>query len=129
MESTVQELNGSSFHKLLKKSKKLLVVEFYTVTCPNCRAMAPVLEKLGKELKDAIVIGRINAEIETTLAATYGIMGVPTFKFFCNGRPVGESVGAVPKNILRNTITDLLERRTDCIQKSSPLRFEITGYG
>ena len=38
----VIELDDNSFDDTVNKSDKLIIVEFYTTTCPNFRAIAPV---------------------------------------------------------------------------------------
>jgi len=129
LESKVRELTGLSFQDILDTTKKLVVVEFYTSTCPNCRIMEPVLEEIAEELKEIAEFTRVNAQTNPALAASHGIMGVPTFKFFCQGRSIGELVGALPATILRNTIKDLVKRRSECISKSTPVSYEIDGYG
>ena len=40
MEDNIKELNDKSFDETLKGSDKLVIVEVYNNTCPNCRAIA-----------------------------------------------------------------------------------------
>ncbi len=129
MEGEIHELDMDSFAKMTAGTKDLVVVEFYTTVCPNCRAMEPVLKDLAKELRGVAVFGRVNAQVHQQLAAKYGVMGVPTFKFFCGGRPVGEDIGAMPATLLRNTIKDLVKRKRECITRSTPISYEMDGYG
>ncbi len=129
MESEIKELDMSSLDKVLKSTEKLIIVEFYTNTCPNCRAIAPVYANLSKELSRDAVFTQINAQVNTELASRYGVMGVPTFRFFCKERPIGEIVGEVNATILRNTIKDFIKHRTECISKSTSLSYEMDGYG
>ena len=129
MTTAIKELDQESFSSLIEKTDKLVIVEFYTTTCPNCRAIEPVYQQLSKELQDKAEFTRVNAQFHAVLASSYGVRGVPTFKFFCKGRPVWEIVGAVNETILRNTIKDLIRHRLECVSRSTPLGFEFTGYG
>ena len=129
MEGDVLELTGTTFPKVVEGSKELVVIEFYTTTCPNCRIMEPIIRELAKELKDTAVFGRVNAQVERSLAMRYGVMGVPTFKFFCSGKPIAEDVGAMPNTLLMNTIKDLIHRRRECISGSTRISYEMDGYG
>jgi len=129
MTETPNELDQESFNSLISSTQKLVIVQFYTPTCPNCKAIEPVFRELAGELSKEAVFGKLNAAHYGVVAARYGIRGVPTFKFFCKGRPIWEVVGAVNETIFRNTIKDILRYRSECVTRSSPLTFELTGYG
>ena len=129
MEGAIKDINESDFDKLLDDQEDFISVMFYTTTCPNCKAIAPVYEELAKELGRDGIFTKINTERNTNIALRFGVMGVPTFKFFCKKRPVGELVGAINTTILRNTIKDIIRHRNECINKSTRLSYEMDGYG
>ena len=129
MSREVKELNDESFDKFLSSTDKFVAVMFYTTTCPNCRAIAPVYEELGEELKRDAIFSRINAQQNGIISSRFGIMGVPTFKFFCNNKPIGELVGAINRTLLRNTIKDLIRHKNECVNKSTRISWEMDGYG
>ncbi|MEE9151214.1 MAG: thioredoxin family protein [Thermoplasmata archaeon] len=129
MDADIKELDENSFDEILKSTEKLIIVEFYTTICPNCRVIAPVYADLAKELQSEAIFSKVNSQQNVKISSRYGIMGVPTFKFFCKGRPIGELVGAIHATILRNTIKDLIKHRHECASKSTTLVFEIDGYG
>jgi thiol-disulfide isomerase/thioredoxin len=128
MEGKIKDLNKAAFNTLLKEEERLIIVEFYTSTCPNCAAIAPVYAELSEELHKSAAFTMVNAETFQELAMRYGVLGVPTFKFICNGRPVGELVGSINATLLRNTIKDIIRHKNECISKSTPLVYEIDGY-
>jgi len=129
MPSSVQELTEDNFDTSLKGSDKLVIVEFYTFTCVNCMAMRPVYEALAAELEKYALFARINVAESQSIAMKYGIMGVPTFKFFCGQRPIGELVGETNATILGNTIKDFVRYKNECVSKSTPIIYEMDGYG
>jgi thioredoxin 1 len=129
MEDNIKELNDESFDVTLKNTDKLIIVEFYNTTCPNCQAIAPVYSELSKELEKEAVFTRINVEQNMAIAARYGVMGVPTFKFLCKTKPIGEIVGSVHATMLRNTIKDYIRHRLECVSKSTSIVYELDGYG
>lgn len=129
MSENVKELDEKLYNDTLKSTEKLVIVEFYTSTCPNCQSIAPTYTELSKELQHYAIFTKVNAEINTSIASHNGIMGVPTFKFFCKTRPIGELVGSVNATLLRNTIKDLIKHRNECISKSTPISYDIDGYG
>ena len=129
MNTTIRELDQESLSSLVRTSDRLVIVEFYTSTCPNCRAIEPVYQHLSQELGREAVFARVNAGVHVATATSYGVRGVPTFKFFCKGRPISEIVGAINETLLRNTIKALVRHRLECVSKSTPIGFELTGYG
>ncbi len=124
----LMELDTKSFDPHLKKVDRPLVVMFYTDRCPNCAAIAPVYRTLADELDAHAVFARLNAQRSPVIASRYGVMGVPTFKIFCDGRPISELVGGVNETLLRNTIKDVVRHRTECISRSTPVNYEMDGY-
>ena len=129
MPGKVVELSDGSFDDVLNNTEHLLIVEFVTSTCPNCAAIAPVYAQLSEEMHKNASFVVINAEHNQRTAQRYGVLGVPTFKFFCAGQPIGELVGAVNETMLRNTIKDIIRHKTECVSKTTPLTYEIDGYG
>lgn len=129
MAGKIREIDEKEFVNILKKEDKLIIVQFYTNTCPNCAAIAPTYIKLSEELHKNAAFTKVNAEANQNLAMKYGILGVPTFKFFCSGQPVGELVGSINATLLRNTIKDYIRHRTECVSKTTPLVWEMDGYG
>jgi thioredoxin 1 len=129
MASTIKELDDSTLEKEMAATGKLVVVEFYTDTCPNCKAMEPVFRQLSDELAKDAVFAKVNAQHSLKSARKHGVFGVPTFKFFCGGQPIGELVGAINATMLRNTVKDLIRHRNECIEKSTRISWDMDGYG
>jgi thioredoxin-like negative regulator of GroEL len=128
MGDKIRDLGGNEFDETINETDKLVIVQFYTTTCPNCKAVAPVYSKLSSEHDLDAVFAQLNVENNAAIASRYGVMGVPTFKFFCKGNPIGELVGAINATLLRNTIKDLIRHRNECYSKSTKIAYEIDGY-
>jgi len=125
---TIKEISEKNFKQTVEMADKMVIVEFFTNTCVNCAAIAPVYAKLSDEYKEQAVFTKLNANSNPDLVKKFGVMGTPTFKFFCHGRPIGEIVGAVNATLLNNQIKDFLRHQLDCISKITPLPVEIDGY-
>jgi len=126
----VRDIGQSEFDPEIEKSQnKLVVVEFYTTTCPNCAAMVPVFEEVASLMAKDAVFFTVNANENQELAMRFGVMGVPAFKFFCNGKEVAGTVGATNVTALSNTVKDLVKYGTQCISNSTILKYEMDGYG
>ncbi len=65
--------------------------------------VAPIIEEIAKELKDAKV-GKVNVDEQSELAAEYRIMSIPTLMVFKDGAVVKKAVGAVSKAEILNLL-------------------------
>jgi len=129
MGGNVKDLDLGKFEQALDVGDKLVVVEFYSNNCAFCAAVAPIYEALSAEMGEEAVFARINAQENPALATKFGVMGTPTFKFFCRKQAIGDIVGEVNITLLRNSIKDFIRHRTECPFGVTPLKFEIDGYG
>lgn len=125
MYGNIEEINAIEFKDRVLSSERLVVLEFWHKNCPHCRAIAPVYDELALEYGDKLEFIRLNvfeSPKNQQLAAKYGIMGTPTFLFFCGGRPVNGVVGALPKEDLAQAIEFTIQKHRDCTKKSTPLK-------
>jgi len=121
----VVETDVVSWSQEVLDSKELVLVEFWHPQCPYCLVLDPVYVELAKEYAGRLKFVKFNVmdtQQSQELAAKYGIMGTPTLKFFCQGRPVQDIVGVLEKEYLRQGIEFALKKHNDCAQKSTPLK-------
>jgi thioredoxin-like negative regulator of GroEL len=90
--------------------------------------MKPYFEEYAIEYKDKIQFAEIDISKSQTIASRYGVMGTPTFKFFCKGKPINELVGAIYPAILKKTIEISLEHGSRCAEKTTWVDSSISGY-
>jgi len=124
----VIELNDAKWEKNVQKGEKPVMVMFYSNTCPHCHEMKPHFEKYSNEFKGKVVFAKVNIMDNPTIVHRYGIMGTPTFKFFCKGQPVQELVGAVYPSLLKKTIEDSLQHSSQCVKNTTWIDYGINGY-
>lgn len=91
------DVTKSNFEQEVLKAETPVIVDFWAAWCGPCRAISPVVEELGKEYAGKAKVVKINVDEENELAMQFGIMSIPTLKFFKGGKIVGEIVGAAPK--------------------------------
>jgi len=96
-----------SFQAEVLESERPVVVDFWAAWCGPCRVMSPILEELAAERPDLRVV-KIDVDANQAVAARYGVLGMPTFMVFRDGAPVGQIVGARPKQRLVADLDALL---------------------
>ena len=128
-ENDIVELNDSNWEKEIEKGDKSCVVMFSSPTCPYCRQMRPHFEEYSKEYKDKVIFAEVDISQSPTIASRYGVMGTPTFKFFCKGKPVHELVGSVYPTLIKKAVDESLEHGEKCADSATWIDPGITGYG
>jgi len=79
------------------------------------------MQELFKLYGDRVKFLQIDALANREIAERYGIMGTPTLKFMCSGRPVGEIIGYLPRNQIAAKIEDALDSYRMCLEQSTPV--------
>jgi len=80
------------------------IIDFWAEWCGPCRIVGPILDELSVEYKDKINIYKVNTEEEQELASVFGIQSIPSLLFIPKDRQPMMSVGALPKETLKQVI-------------------------
>ncbi len=92
---SVLKVNLNNF-ETVKNSEKTVLLDFYADWCGPCRMVSPIVDEIAEE-NPQYLVGKINVDEETKLAADFGVGSIPTLIVMKNGKIVQESVGARPK--------------------------------
>jgi|UniRef100_A0A7C3UXZ1 thioredoxin 1 len=101
------EINKNNFSEVI--NSPLALVDFWAEWCQPCRMMTPIVEELAKEYEGKVKIGKVNVDNEPELAEKYGIMSIPAFLFFTQGKVADKVIGACPKEYLKEKIEKFLK--------------------
>lgn len=118
----LKDVNSADWDRTVSKADTLTLVDFWAPWCPWCRKLTPELEALAPQYNGKISFVKLNVDEAPLIASRYGVMGLPTLKFFCGGRAVGELVGYMPRNMLKSELDRALMTYRDCLSQSSPLK-------
>lgn len=108
MSEFVMEVNDSNFESEVIKSTAPVFVDFWAPWCGPCRMVAPVVEELAKEMAGKVKFVKVNVDDSPLTASKYGIMSIPTLLLIKGGQVVNQQVGAVPKQMLKVMIDNVL---------------------
>jgi thioredoxin-like negative regulator of GroEL len=123
------ELTDLNWEQLVERSERPVLVMFYSLTCPHCRTMEPSFRQYAREYEGIVSFARLDITTAQWTAERYGVRSTPTFKMFCTGKPFLELVGTVYPALLKRMVDEGLASGNDCVAKSTPINYDITGYG
>ena len=96
-----EALNSANFDSAIAKGTVL--VDFWAEWCGPCRMLIPVFEELSKEMKK-VKFAKVNITESEEIAQKFGVMSIPTLILFRDGKEVGRTMGALPKDMLKKWI-------------------------
>lgn len=93
-------VTDQSFDVDVLKASGPVLVDFWAEWCGPCRAIAPVLDEISKEMDGRLTIAKINIDENPRTPTQYGVRGIPTLILFKGGKVAATKVGALPKGRL-----------------------------
>lgn len=90
----------SDFFERLKQAPRPVVVDFWAPWCGPCRAIEPVLKKVGAEYNGRVDVWRVNADEHPQVLKDLRIYGIPTLVAFRNGEEVARRTGVASAPVL-----------------------------
>ena len=102
-----KQINDNNFESEVLQNEGVVVVDFYADWCMPCKMLAPVIEEIEGELKEAKFV-KINVDDSPITANTYRVASIPTIKIFKNGELKDSKVGFNPKEVIKEAIEEVL---------------------
>jgi thioredoxin 1 len=88
-------VTDKSFDAEVLKSKEPVVVDFFAEWCAPCKAMAPALEQVAKEMTGKVKVVKIDVDQNPETTQKYRIQAMPTLMMFKDGKVAATQVGAL----------------------------------
>ena len=98
----IQAHSGMSveeFNQLLQTDKYVLA-DFYADWCVPCKKLTPVIEEIAKEMKDKVVVIRINQDNNKPLFDALKVYELPTLLIYKNKTILWTGEGVFPREMI-----------------------------
>ena len=107
--SKVVEVTDKTFEQEVLNSDVPTEVDFWAPWCGPCMMVSPIYDKLAEEYEN-FKFCKINVDENPETAKKFQIMSIPMQMFFANGEKVDEILGAVPEQMIRSKVEDVIQR-------------------
>jgi len=88
-------VTDASFDDEVLKSNEPVLVDFHATWCGPCKAMAPALDQVAKEMTGKVKVVKVDVDENPRVTGTYGIRAMPTLLIFKGGKVAAQHTGAI----------------------------------
>ena len=89
----VIKITQDNFEAEVLKSDKPVLLDFWATWCMPCQMLSPVIDQIADEQPSI----KVNIDEEPGLAASFGVMSIPTLVVMKDGKPAAKTMGVQPK--------------------------------
>lgn len=93
----VKTITKDNFQEVVNNATVPVLIDFWASWCGPCRMLSPVVDEIAEEMADSVIVGKVNVDEESELAAKFKVMSIPTLLVFKGGKLTATSVGVKPK--------------------------------
>ncbi|XP_075164737.1 thioredoxin C-1 [Haematobia irritans] len=97
------------FETKVKKSDKVVIVDFFATWCNPCKMLTPRLESIVGEKAGAVKLAKVDIDEHSELALDYDVAAVPVLMAMKGGKVVNRMVGLQNTDKLRAWIEKTVE--------------------
>jgi thioredoxin 1 len=80
------------------------LIDFWAPWCGPCRIQGPIVEKVAERVNGNAKVGKLNVDENPTVAARFGVTGIPTIILLKDGEEIERFVGVQPEDVLVSKI-------------------------
>ena len=99
----VKMVNSDEFKSEIKDG--VVLVDFFANWCGPCKMLSPIIDEISNEINDVKFL-KVDVDAEGEVAASFGIMSIPTLLLFKDGVLKAKTVGFLNKEELINFINE-----------------------
>ena len=103
------QITENNFEKEVVKHKGFVIIDFWAEWCGPCKRAAPSFEELSKEMR-SIRFAKLNVEEYPQLASSLGVMAIPTFIIYKDGKEIDRLSGFDSKESFKANIEKVVKK-------------------
>ena len=96
-------LTDANFEETINKNP-IILVDFWAGWCGPCRALAPTIEELAKELAGKVLVAKLDVDENPATAEKFQVYSIPTVVLIKDSSEVDRIVGLCPKKQYESAI-------------------------
>jgi thioredoxin 1 len=106
--SNIVTVTEANFQSEVLASTKPVLVDFWAVWCPPCKALAPIIDEIAVEFDTRVKVAKVDVDTAPALAQRYGIQAIPTVLMFRDGKVADQFTGVRSKMEIQRQLEKLL---------------------
>jgi thioredoxin 1 len=96
-------VTDESFDRVLD-AHNLILIDFWAPWCGPCKKISPILDEISNER--GLWVGKLNVDENPIKSDEYSVISIPTMILFKSGYPVKTIVGAKPKHVILEELSE-----------------------
>lgn len=86
-----------------------VLIDFWAPWCGPCRMVSPLVQRIAEDEAGRLKVVKLNVDEAPTIAARFGVQGIPMLTLMKDGKEADRIVGAVPDAQLRRWVAPHLK--------------------